>query len=616
MLVFSTQLYKGSLLTNGTAVTTNTPLRWNGKRYALLHNGTSHSSTIATTAFGTLPFSVSILAKVGAIGASRSLIGGAANGFELYISSTGYLTAVKYGGSALTASTTLLKSGVEYVLGYIKSGTTGTYYVNGVAAGTTTDTNDYTVSSSLIGNGTGFFNGSISSVRIFNHALTTSEITAEYNYSLSLRGTNNLIRNIQTIKPTDLSRQKPSLVAAYNMVPSKGVLVDISGNGNNLTSVGGVVRTRSGVSLNGVNGYYFRDIASNMTLGTDSVSFSARVTIQAMNVSYIVGIGNNSNGAAAVLGINASGGIRLSCFVAPLIETTTNPLSIGRSYTINAVLTGGNVSFYVNGIFLETKACNYNISGTKLYVGAQLNIGSFFSGEIEDVRIHKKALSAKEVKDYHNQFIKVLLQANFQSDPADGTAITPVGWIKGTGVYKVSEATASDAVLKTIQKGTKYLEYTTAGTIAIENNAAYGTFEWDWYKGGGNNYSDFFITSNRYDLTNSGYLLEVGAAENVLLYRMTGGSPTSLASSAGAYITNNTWYRIKITRSSSGVFTILIKGGVFTATAGYDGWTLVSVTSGTNPVTENTHTTSNYFVLDIDAGDRFTNLTIYDGIKV
>lgn len=37
--------------------------------------------------------------------------------------------------------------------------------------------------------------------------------------------------------------------------------------------------------------------------------------------------------------------------------------------------------------------------------------------------------------------------------------------------------------------------------------------------------------------------------------------------------------------------------------------------SGTNPVTDNTYTTSEYFVLDIDAGDRIANIKLTDGIK-
>jgi len=81
----------------------------------------------------------------------------------------------------------------------------------------------------------------------------------------------------------------------------------------------------------------------------------------------------------------------------------------------------------------------------------------------------------------------------------------------------------------------------------------------------------------------------------------------SLWSTAKSYVSNNTWYRIKITRSSIGVFTVYIKGGSFG-----DDYVLVDVTggAGTNPGTDNTYTTSNYFVVDLDPGDEISNVTI------
>jgi hypothetical protein len=59
-------------------------------------------------------------------------------------------------------------------------------------------------------------------------------------------------------------------------------------------------------------------------------------------------------------------------------------------------------------------------------------------------------------------------------------------------------------------------------------------------------------------------------------------------------------------------FLVLIKGGIFG-----NEYVPVSVVggSGTNPVVDATYTTSNYFVLDLDAGDRFGNLVMIDGIK-
>ena len=57
-------------------------------------------------------------------------------------------------------------------------------------------------------------------------------------------------------------------------------------------------------------------------------------------------------------------------------------------------------------------------------------------------------------------------------------------------------------------------------------------------------------------------------------------------------------------RKSDGQFTLLIKGGGLAPTAGYDGWHLMVASAGSNPIVDNTYTTSNYYVIDNDVLDR------------
>jgi hypothetical protein len=76
------------------------------------------------------------------------------------------------------------------------------------------------------------------------------------------------------------------------------------------------------------------------------------------------------------------------------------------------------------------------------------------------------------------------------------------------------------------------------------------------------------------------------------------------------YIKNFIWYRVRITRTITGIFTVWIKGDIFSD------WTLISTIggSGTNPATDNTHTTSRYFVLDLDTNDCVADIEILPGI--
>ena len=167
--------------------------------------------------------------------------------------------------------------------------------------------------------------------------------------------------------------------------------------------------------------------------------------------------------------------------------------------------------------------------------------------------------------------------------------------------------------------------WSTAGTIAVPSNTAYGSWEFDWYKGGDSNEINVGFINDRIPFNvsfvaclSNGYYFRITSAELITFGKNNiGVSAALLNATVSSYIAINTWYRLRLTRSNSGIFTFLIKGGSFTPTAGYDGWTLVSTAggSGTNPVTDTTYSTSNYFVLDIDAGDRIANMLITNGLK-
>ena len=170
--------------------------------------------------------------------------------------------------------------------------------------------------------------------------------------------------------------------------------------------------------------------------------------------------------------------------------------------------------------------------------------------------------------------------------------------------------------LPTIQNGTKYLENVTAGALVIPSKTAYGTWEFDLYKGADTNVMQVgFINKNTAVVGAGSYRLDFKADEAISFIKTSEGVINVTATS---YFANNTFYRVKITRTPAGIFTFYIKGGSFTPTAGQGGWTLISMAggSGTNPTTDNVYPTSNYLVLEIDATDRIANIIIKKGIEV
>lgn len=186
-------------------------------------------------------------------------------------------------------------------------------------------------------------------------------------------------------------------------------------------------------------------------------------------------------------------------------------------------------------------------------------------------------------------------------------------FIKGTGSYEVKEMTSQDAVLKDLDVGTKYLECTSSGTIAIPSKQAYGTWEFDYYHLSNSSSVICFINQDKNDLSN-GYVLIISSSEAFLLRRYINGSDFTLFTAGNNYLQDeNIWYKIKITRTKEGEFYVYIKGGDF----GSDSWILVDVTggSGTNPATDNTYAESKYMVLDLDAGEKLANLKVYNDVK-
>jgi hypothetical protein len=168
--------------------------------------------------------------------------------------------------------------------------------------------------------------------------------------------------------------------------------------------------------------------------------------------------------------------------------------------------------------------------------------------------------------------------------------------------------------LPTFKNKTKYLECTGAGTIAIPSNQAYGQWEFDWYKGS-TSIPMFALISDRISTftTYYGYDFYSDGGNRLGMGKNNVTTRSNPFYTNASYIQTLTWYRVKITRTQSGLFTVYVKGGAFG-----NNWVLVSTTggSGTNPVTDNTYTTSNFFVLDLDIGDRFTNLIMKSGIEI
>jgi hypothetical protein len=149
----------------------------------LVFDGTAGATVSGIPAFGTGDFTVVARVRFAALnnGSDQIIFSGASNAFGLIQRNTTSRISASKPGVGYTASTnyTDFVVGKTYLIAYVRSGgALGTYYVNGVADGTTVDSYNYTVANTSLGANN--FGGRCDIVAVENRALTAAEVLALY----------------------------------------------------------------------------------------------------------------------------------------------------------------------------------------------------------------------------------------------------------------------------------------------------------------------------------------------------------------------------------------------------------------------------------------------------
>jgi hypothetical protein len=148
----------------------------------------------------------------------------------------------------------------------------------------------------------------------------------------------------------------------------------------------------------------------------------------------------------------------------------------------------------------------------------------------------------------------------------------------------------------------KQITCVTGGLLTMRNTQAFGTYEWAFKKdsGGTTTQNVSFIGSSsavRTDFSFSGYVLVLGSAERLAIEERSSGVLLGNNFTNTSYVTPGQWSRVRVTRSSQGVFTFY-----FSEDDGLT-WELVPVASGSNPFTDTSVLTSSFLNLEMGAGD-------------
>jgi hypothetical protein len=146
---------------------------------------------------------------------------------------------------------------------------------------------------------------------------------------------------------------------------------------------------------------------------------------------------------------------------------------------------------------------------------------------------------------------------SYFDDFSDGDYSSSPTWTVASGTFAVTD-TASNPLSANVYA----LHCNSTGTISVPQTTATATFEFDLYKDATVEQSWVsFLDDNTTHDDEGGYRFEFNASDAIRL--VESGIQVDLAS-AGSYISPNTWYRIKIVRTSGSEFTVSIKGGAYT----------------------------------------------------
>jgi hypothetical protein len=189
--------YGGSYGTNGFYL----PFNSGSSTFAGNFNGSSQYLSIASSSlsnFGTGNYTVEALVCRTAQSKTEFVLGGTGTCFQAYINTTGKLGGGLAGTGDFTASTGSVPLNIWTHVAWVRTGTSLTYYINGIAAGTVSDSFNYSLSSTTVNiattnNNVSFaISGAISNLRVVkgsavyssNFTPPTTNLTAITNTSL------------------------------------------------------------------------------------------------------------------------------------------------------------------------------------------------------------------------------------------------------------------------------------------------------------------------------------------------------------------------------------------------------------------------------------------------
>jgi len=335
-------------------------------------------------------------------------------------------------GNAEKHSNTVLKSNTWYHVVATYNLSNVNFYINGVADGSPalTDVPASSAFSLKIGRFTNSlpiaFNGTLDDVRIYNRALSASEVSKLYNLGSASHV------NTAEVGPANLNSGLVGWWTFDGKDMSAGKALDRSGNGNTGTLVNISTSTfytqgKIGQAFNfdGVDDYVGIATTSSDFERTDPFSFAvwAKWDSRTGNCRTFIGRSDNSgNRGTFFLQSNPSGcgsnanaiqfDLESSVGHVLLTQTAAQTVSPNKWYHVVVTYDGSQVvsgvKIYINGVSSTVSQFGSNTLNASIKPPtASWRIGDdytndWFNGSMDDLRIYSRALSATEVSQLYN----------------------------------------------------------------------------------------------------------------------------------------------------------------------------------------------------------------------
>jgi hypothetical protein len=278
-------------------------------------------------------------------------------------------------------------------------GTTEKVYVNGVLDNSAvfgdTPTGGQPIFLGKRPNNTFPFTGQLDEVEIFNHALTTPEISAIYNASTA---------------------GKCTLTGANGPIgwwPGDGDARDITVNADNGTLQGGAsfALGKVGQSFNFDGSTGFVSTANPPTTATDNWTMEAWINpgnLSQLGMVMSNGFDDGTSGNGYAFGIaNGCNGNSSSCVPGNRLQGLFSGVaffdggftfpSANQWYHVAMVRDSGTVKFYVNGVQTTGTSTAIPNTPTEFRIGSQHGI-RFFNGRVDEPSIYNRVLTGNEIQ--------------------------------------------------------------------------------------------------------------------------------------------------------------------------------------------------------------------------